>query len=136
MVFTLAIKCLAFGCQSTASLLDCGTIAIHLKRLEYLFMSLSIQDVQKIARLSQLTLNNDEQMQTLTQLNTIFGLIDQMSAVDTTGVAPLMHPISMIASVQQRLRTDAVSESNQRDKNMANAPQSDQGYFLVPKVIE
>ena len=99
-------------------------------------MSLSIQDVQKIARLSQLTLNDDEQMQTLTQLNTIFGLIDQMSAVDTTGVAPLMHPISMIASVQQRLRTDAVSESNQRDKNMANAPQSDQGYFLVPKVIE
>ena len=136
MVFTLSIKCLAFGRQSTASLLDCGTIAIHLKRLEYLFMSLSIQDVQKIARLSQLTLNNDEQTQTLTQLNTIFGLIDQMSAVDTTGVAPLMHPISMIASVQQRLRTDAVSEPNQRDKNMANAPQSDQGYFLVPKVIE
>ena len=99
-------------------------------------MSLSINDVQKIARLSQLTLNNDEQVQTLTQLNTIFGLIDQMSAVDTTGVAPLMHPIAMIESVQQRLRTDAVSESNNRDKNMANAPQSEQGYFLVPKVIE
>ena len=42
----------------------------------------------------------------------------------------------MIESVQQRLRTDAVSESNNRDKNMANAPQSEQGYFLVPKVIE
>ena len=99
-------------------------------------MSLSIADVQKIARLSQLTLNNDEQAQTLTQLNTVFGLIDQMSAVDTTGVAPLMHPIAMIESVQQRLRTDAVSESNHRDKNMANAPQSEQSYFLVPKVIE
>ena len=99
-------------------------------------MSLSLADVQKIARLSQLTLNDDEQTQTLTQLNTIFGLIDQMSAVDTTGVAPLMHPIAMIESVQQRLRTDAVSESNNRDKNMANAPQSEQGYFLVPKVIE
>ena len=99
-------------------------------------MSLSIADVQKIARLSQLTLNNDEQAQTLTQLNTVFGLIDQMSAVDTTGVAPLMRPIAMIESVQQRLRTDAVSESNNRDKNMANAPQSEQGYFLVPKVIE
>lgn len=99
-------------------------------------MSLSITDVQKIARLSQLTLNNDEQAQTLTQLNTVFGLIDQMSAVDTTGVAPLMHPIAMIESVQQRLRTDAVSESNHRDTNMANAPQSEQGYFLVPKVIE
>ena len=99
-------------------------------------MSLSLADVQKIARLSQLTLNDDEQTQTLTQLNTIFGLIDQMSAVDTTGVAPLMPPIAMIESVQQRLRTDAVSESNNRDKNMANAPQSEQGYFLVPKVIE
>ena len=99
-------------------------------------MSLSLADVQKIARLSQLTLNDDEQTQTLTQLNTIFGLIDQMSAVDTTGVAPLMHPIAMIESVLQRLRTDAVSESNNRDKNMANAPQSEQGYFLVPKVIE
>ena len=98
-------------------------------------MSLSLADVQKIARLSQLTLNDDEQTQTLTQLNTIFGLIDQMSAVDTTGVAPLMHPFAMIESVQQRLRTDAVSESNNRDKNMANAPQSEQGYFLVPKVI-
>ena len=99
-------------------------------------MSLSLADVQKIARLSQLTLNDDEQTQTLTQLNTIFGLIDQMSAVDTTGVAPLMHPIAMIESVQQRLRTDAVSESNHRDKNMANSPQSELGYFLVPKVIE
>lgn len=67
-------------------------------------MSLSLADVQKIARLSQLTLNDDEQAQTLTQLNTVFGLIDQMSAVDTTGVAPLMHPIAMIESVQQRLR--------------------------------
>lgn len=99
-------------------------------------MSLSIADVQKIARLSQLTLNNDEQAQTLTQLNTIFGLIDQMSAVDTTGVAPLMHPIAMIESVQQRLRTDEVTEPNNRNHNMANAPQANQGYFLVPKVIE
>ena len=99
-------------------------------------MSLSIDDVQKIARLSQLTLNADEQAQTLSQLNTVFGLIDQMSAVNTDGIEPLMHPIAMIGEVQQRLRTDVVSESNNRDKNMANAPQSDQGYFLVPKVIE
>ena len=99
-------------------------------------MSLSLTDVQKIARLSQLNLSDEEQAQTLTQLNTIFGLIDQMSAVDTTGVEPLMHPIAMIAEISQRLRTDAVSESNQREANMANAPQADQGYFLVPKVIE
>ena len=99
-------------------------------------MSLSLEDVQKIARLSQLTLNHDEQLQTLNQLNTVFGLIDQMGNIDTTGIEPLMHPIAIIEPVQQRLRTDAVSESNNRDKNMANAPQADQGYFLVPKVIE
>ena len=99
-------------------------------------MSLSLADVQKIARLSQLTLNDDEQTQTLTQLNTIFGLIDQMSQVDTSGIAPLMHPIAMIQETAQRLRTDAVSEPNNRDANMANAPHAEQGLFLVPKVIE
>lgn len=99
-------------------------------------MSLSLEDVQKIARLSQLTLNHDEQSQTLAQLNTVFGLIDQMGTVDTTGVEPLMHPIAMIESVRQRLRTDEVTEPNNRHHNMANAPQADQGYFLVPKVIE
>ncbi len=99
-------------------------------------MSLTLTDVQKIARLSQLNLSADETEQTLTQLNTIFGLIDQMGQVDTSGIAPLMHPIAMIQEMNQRLRTDAVSEPNNREANMANAPQADQGLFLVPKVIE
>lgn len=99
-------------------------------------MSLTLTDVQKIARLSQLNLSADETEQTLTQLNTIFGLIDQMGQVDTSGIAPLMHPIAMIQEMNQRLRTDAVSEPNNREANMVNAPQADQGLFLVPKVIE
>lgn len=99
-------------------------------------MSLTLTDVQKIARLSQLNLSADEAEQTLTQLNTIFGLIDQMGQVDTSGIAPLMHPIAMIQEMNQRLRTDAVSEPNNREANMVNAPQADQGLFLVPKVIE
>ena len=99
-------------------------------------MSLTLTDVQKIARLSQLNLSADETEQTLTQLNTIFGLIDQMGQVDTSGIEPLMHPIAMIQEMNQRLRTDAVSEPNNREANMANAPQADQGLFLVPKVIE
>ena len=99
-------------------------------------MSLTLTDVQKIARLSQLNLSVDETEQTLTQLNTIFGLIDQMGQVDTSGIAPLMHPIAMIQEMNQRLRTDTVSEPNNREANMANAPQADQGLFLVPKVIE
>ena len=99
-------------------------------------MSLTLADVQKIARLSPLNLGAGETEQTLTQLNTIFGLIDQMGQVDTSGIAPLMHPIAMIQEMNQRLRTDAVSEPNNREANMANAPQADQGLFLVPKVIE
>ena len=99
-------------------------------------MSLTLTDVHKIARLAQLNLAENESEQTLTQLNTIFGLIDQMGQVDTSGIAPLMHPIAMIQEMNQRLRTDAVSEPNNREANMANAPQADQGLFLVPKVIE
>ena len=99
-------------------------------------MSLTLNDVHKVARLSQLNLSSDEAEQTLAQMNTIFGLIDQMSQVDTSGIAPLMHPIAMIQEMSQRLRTDAVSEPNNREANMANAPQADQGLFLVPKVIE
>ena len=99
-------------------------------------MSLLINDVHKIARLSQLNLSADEAEHTLTLMNSIFGLIVQMSQVDTAGIAPLMHPIAMIQEMSQRLRTDAVSEPNEREANMANAPQADQGLFLVPKVIE
>ncbi len=99
-------------------------------------MSLTLNDVHKVARLSQLNLSTDEAEQTLAQMNTIFGLIDQMSQVDTSGIAPLMHPIAMIQEMNQRLRTDVVSEPNNREANMANAPQADQGLFLVPKVIE
>ena len=99
-------------------------------------MSLLIKDVHKIARLAQLNLSADEAEQTLAQMNTIFRLIDQMSQVDTSGIEPLMHPIAMIQEMSQRLRTDAVSEPNNREANMANAPQADQGLFLVPKVIE
>lgn len=99
-------------------------------------MALTLDDVRKVARLAQLELDASEENQTLTHLGNIFNLIDQMQAVDTTGVAPLMHPIAMISEVSQRLRTDAVTESNNREANMANAPQAAEGYFLVPKVIE
>jgi aspartyl-tRNA(Asn)/glutamyl-tRNA(Gln) amidotransferase subunit C len=99
-------------------------------------MSLTLQDVQKVARLAQLDLTMDEQTQTLGHLSAIFGLIDQMSAVDTQGVEPLMHPIAMIAPLAQRLRPDEVTEdTHQRTANMRNAPDAQDGLFLVPKVI-
>ncbi|TDR31391.1 Asp-tRNA(Asn)/Glu-tRNA(Gln) amidotransferase subunit GatC [Hydromonas duriensis] len=99
-------------------------------------MALTLDDVRKVARLAQLELNASEEAQTLTHLDNIFKLIDHMGSVDTTGVAPLNHPISMIQEVSQRLREDKVTEDNHRDANMANAPQKSDGLFLVPKVIE
>ena len=99
-------------------------------------MSLSIDAVRKVARLAQLELDASQEAQTLTHLNNIFALVDQMASVDTTGIAPLNHPIAMIAEVSQRLRDDAVTEQDNRTANMANAPQVEQGLFLVPKVIE
>ena len=99
-------------------------------------MSITLDDVRKVARLAQLELAPNEATQTLTHLNNIFTLVDQMAAVDTTGVEPLSHPIAMIQAMQQRLRVDAMTETDQRTANMANAPQQQADLFLVPKVID
>ena len=72
----------------------------------------------------------------LTQLNGFFDIVEQMRAVDTSGLEPLAHPVAVIQDITLRLREDAVSEPNQRDLNQQSAPAVEQGLFLVPKVIE
>ncbi|MDD5057081.1 MAG: Asp-tRNA(Asn)/Glu-tRNA(Gln) amidotransferase subunit GatC [Sideroxydans sp.] len=95
-------------------------------------MSLSLADVEKVARLARLAMNEQEIQAAQAQLNNIFGLIAEMQAVDTTGIAPMSHA----QDVAQRLRPDVVSESNQREAFQAIAPQVEQGLYLVPQVIE
>lgn len=95
-------------------------------------MALERSDVEKIAHLARLGLNEAEIPQTTATLNNILGLIDAMQAVDTTGVEPLAHPLE----ATQRLRADEVTERNQRDAYQAIAPAVESGLFLVPKVIE
>jgi aspartyl-tRNA(Asn)/glutamyl-tRNA(Gln) amidotransferase subunit C len=95
-------------------------------------MSLSLQDIQHIARLARIRVSEGEALATRDQLNSIFGLIEQMQAVDTKGVEPMSHALD----VSQRLREDKVSESDQRDKFQAIAPAVENGLYLVPKVIE
>ncbi len=95
-------------------------------------MPLSQQDILHIARLARLRISEDEASAAQIQLNNIFGLIEQMQAVDTSGVAPMSHALD----VEQRLREDRVSESNQRDKFQQIAPATENGLYLVPKVIE
>ena len=99
-------------------------------------MALTSQDVSRIAQLARLELRDDEQAAMLTQLNEFFDIDEKMRAVDTSGVEPLYTPLSAIEDVTLRLRADAVTEANNREANMANAPAQDGGLFLVPKVIE
>ena len=95
-------------------------------------MALERSEVEKIAHLARLGLNEDDLPRTTETLNNILGLIDRMQAVDTSGIEPLAHPLE----TYQRLRPDAVNESNQRDAYQAIAPAVENGLYLVPRVIE
>ena len=97
---------------------------------------MKLDDVQRIAHLSRLELNQAEAEAVLPQLQAIFSLVEEMQAVNTTGLEPLAHPILFIRDLAQPLRVDRVSESNQRAENMLSAPAQQDGYFLVPRVIE
>ncbi len=99
-------------------------------------MALTPQDVSRIAHLARLELSTAEQAQMLEQLNGFFGIVEQMSAVDTRGVEPLYTPLSAVQDVALRLRDDVVSESDAREANQRSAPAVEDGLFLVPKVIE
>ena len=100
------------------------------------FMSLTLQDISRLARLARLDLDAEHSARMLVQLNGFFDTVDQMNAVDTTGVAPLAHPTAVIDHVALRLRDDVASEPNQREANQRSAPAVERGLFLVPKVIE
>lgn len=99
-------------------------------------MSLTPNDIARIANLARLELRSDESERMLTQLNGFFDIVEAMRAVDTTGLQPLAHPIETIQPMALRLRDDAVSEANQREANQRSAPAVERGLFLVPKVIE
>ncbi|MFO1198560.1 MAG: Asp-tRNA(Asn)/Glu-tRNA(Gln) amidotransferase subunit GatC [Burkholderiaceae bacterium] len=95
-------------------------------------MSLTAADVRRIAQLARLELSEADAQHTLAQLNDVFGLIEALRAVDTTGVEPMTHAQDMTL----RLRADEVAEPDRRDDYQRNAPAVEQGLFLVPRVIE
>ena len=99
-------------------------------------MALTPQDVSRIAHLARLELSAAEQAQMLAQLSGFFGIVEQMSAVDTSGVEPLYTPLSAVQQVSLRLRDDVVTEQVDRDANQRSAPAVEAGLFLVPQVIE
>ena len=100
-------------------------------------MSLELSDVKRIAKLAQLYLDDAHAETALGELNGILALAEQMAAVDTTGVQPLAHPLAAIlGELPLRLRDDVVTEENRRDEYQAPAPKTQDGLYLVPKVIE
>ena len=99
-------------------------------------MSLTSSDIARIANLARLELGADHSERMLNQLNSFFDIVEQMRAVDTTGMEPLAHPVAAIGDIALRLRDDVVSEPNQREANQRSAPEVQNGLFLVPKVIE
>jgi aspartyl-tRNA(Asn)/glutamyl-tRNA(Gln) amidotransferase subunit C len=95
-------------------------------------MSLTIDDVEKVASLARLAMTRAEVETSHNQLSGIFDLIAEMQAVDTSGIEPMSHA----QDVTQRLREDNVTETDQRELFQSVAPQVEAGLYLVPQVIE
>jgi aspartyl-tRNA(Asn)/glutamyl-tRNA(Gln) amidotransferase subunit C len=95
-------------------------------------MALTLDDVSRIAHLARIDLAEADKPAMLAKLNDIFAMIEQMQSVDTDGVEPMSHPLGGV----QRLRDDEVSEADARTANLANAPATEDGLILVPRVID
>ena len=95
-------------------------------------MSLEKSDVEKIAHLARLAIDEKDVPEYARNLTDILDLVEQMSSVNTDDVAPMAHPLD----ATQRLRSDEVTESNQREHFQEVAPNVEDGLYLVPKVIE
>ena len=95
-------------------------------------MSLTLADVEKIAKLSRLTLSDDEKKSTLEKLNAVFELVEKMQTVNTDGVEPMAHP----HEVALRLREDKVTETDHAAEYLAVAPEVRNRMYIVPHVIE
>ena len=95
-------------------------------------MSLETDDVKRIAHLARLAIDEQDIPGYANNLSNILDLVEQMSSVNTDDVSPMAHPMD----ANQRLRPDEVTETDRREALQKNAPQTENGLFLVPKVIE
>ncbi len=95
-------------------------------------MSIEVDEVKKIAKLACLSVDDADIQAYATNLSNILDLVAQMNAVDTSGVTPMSHPFDVV----QRLREDIVTATDRRDEFQAIAPKTEDGLYLVPKVIE
>jgi aspartyl-tRNA(Asn)/glutamyl-tRNA(Gln) amidotransferase subunit C len=96
-------------------------------------MSLTRQDVEKIAHLARLSITADELPVYVSSLSSILDFVDELSRVETARVEPMAHPLD---GLRQRLRPDVVTEIDQHEKYQRNAPSVQAGLYVVPRVIE
>lgn len=95
-------------------------------------MSLDRSDVEKIAHLARIQLNEGDIAEVTSRLSNILAMVDDMQAINTDDITPMAHPMD----AHQRLRDDVVTEENQREHFQSIAPATEDGLYLVPKVIE
>ena len=95
-------------------------------------MALTLNDVEKIARLSRLYLNDGEKAQTLQELNDIFAMVEKMQSVNTDGIQPMAHP----HEAALRLREDKITETDRAAEYQSVAPEVRNRLYIVPQVIE
>jgi aspartyl-tRNA(Asn)/glutamyl-tRNA(Gln) amidotransferase subunit C len=95
-------------------------------------MSLTPEDIRRLGELVRIRFDATEQAALLVKLNQVFDIIEQLRAVDTTGVVPMTHP----QAAPLRQRDDEVTEVDQREANQQNAPAVEHGLYLVPRVVE
>ena len=95
-------------------------------------MALTLNDVEKIARLSRLYLDDGEKAQTLQELNDIFAMVEKMQSVNTDGIQPMAHP----HEAALRLREDKITETDRAAEYQTVAPEVRNRLYIVPQVIE
>lgn len=101
-------------------------------RTQKVFMSVDQATVRHIAKLARIAVSDDEVQALVPELNNILGWIEQLQEVDVSGV----EPMTAVIPNQLRLRPDVVTDGDQRDLILQNAPVAEHGFFAVPKVIE
>ena len=95
-------------------------------------MAIESSDIAKLAKLARIEINDADARETASRISDVLALVDQLQAINTDGVLPMAHPLDAV----QKLRPDVISESNQREAFQAIAPATQDGLYLVPKVIE
>ncbi len=95
-------------------------------------MSVDLKTVKRVAHLARIALSEEEAQRMMGELNGILGFVEQLSEVDVTGV----EPMTSVTPMAMKKRADVVTDGNKADDIVANAPETDRNFFLVPKVVE